>query len=149
MPLMVIIVTPIVMLSIMSMLVTDIEVMDAKEANRKFLEARFIFGRIHPVLQLDSAGVISVAVEQTDFSRPPANNLHILYWRAENSTLAVTRVPIWLRKLKGPVSRYVLRSSGFDVGRIPLSSRQLELRGVSLLLDYTEDNGNRLLLWIK
>ena len=148
-PLLAIIVTPIILISVISMLVTDIEAMDAKEANRKFLEVRSIFGRLHQILQLDNAGVISVAVEQTDFSRPAANNLHILYWRAENSTLAVTRVPIWLRKLKGPVSRYVLRSSGFDVGRIPLSSLQLELRGVSLLLDYTEDNGNRLLLWIK
>jgi hypothetical protein len=47
------------------------------------------------------------------------------------------------------VSRYVLRSSGFDLNRLPLSARDLRLRGASLLLDYTENNGNRLMLWIK
>ena len=140
---------PLVALSVLTWIITDLDVMDEKEAASRFLEARAIFGRLHPILKMDASGTLSVAVEQHDFSRPRANNLHILYWRADNSTLAYTRVPIWLRKLKGPVSRYVLRSSGFDVGRLPLSARQLELRGVSLLLDYTEKNGNRLMLWIK
>ena len=148
-PLLVIIVTPLVVLSVLAWVVTDLDVMDKKEAAGRFLEAHSIFGRLHPILKIDSSGTISVAVEQHDFSRPRANILHILYWRADNSTLAYTRVPIWLRKLKGPISRYVLRSSSFDVGRLPLSARQLELRGASLLLDYTENNGNRLMLWIK
>jgi len=149
MPLLIIIVVPIVALSAVAWVVTDLEIMDQREANRKFLETLAIFGRLKPVLQVDASGNMRVAVEQHDFSRPAANDLHILYWRADNATLAYTRVPIWLRKLKGPVSRYVLRSSGFDVGRLPLSARQLELRGVSLLLDYTEQNGDRLMLWIK
>ncbi len=148
-PVLIIIVAPLVALSVMAWVVTDLDVVDAKEANRKFLEARSIFRELHPVLRADASGTLSVAVEQHDFSRPRANNLHILYWRTDNSTLAYTRVPIWLRKLKGPVGRYVLRSSGFDMARLPLSARQLELRGVSLLLDYTENNGNRLMLWIK
>ncbi len=148
-PLLVLIVTPLLVLSVLAWVVTDLEVVNEKEAANRFVEARSIFGRLHPILRIDAAGVLSVAVEQHDFSRPRANMLHILYWRADNSTLAYTRVPIWLRKIKGPVSRYVLRSSGFDVGRLPLSARQLELRGVSLLLDYTEKKGNRLMLWIK
>jgi len=123
--------------------------MDKKEANFQFLEARSGFGRLNPILKIENSSEIIVAAEQHDFSRPRADTLHILYWREENGTLAYTRVPIWFRKLKGPLSRYVLRSSGFDIGRLPLSARQLELRGVSLLLDYTESNGDRLMLWIK
>jgi len=148
-PLLVIIVVPIVLLSVMAWVVTDLDVVDKNEARRRFLEVHSIFGKLRPILQVDNTGTLNVAVEQYDFSRPAANELHILYWREDNNTLAYTRVPIWLRKLKGPVSRYVLRSSGFDVGRLPLSARQLQLRGVSLLLDYTENNGNRLMLWIK
>ena len=148
-PLLVIIVTPVLALSVMAWVVTDVEIMDKKEARTRFIEARAIFGRLNPILKMEKSGALSVAVEQHDFSRPRANNLHILYWHADNSTLAYTKVPIWLRMLKGPVSRYVLRSSGFDVGRLPLNARQLELRGVSLLLDYTESSGNRLMLWIK
>lgn len=148
-PLLVIIVVPLLALSVMAWLVTDLDVVDEKVATRKFLEVRAIFGGLRPVLRVTASGTLSVAVEQYDFSRPRANNLHILYWRSDNSTLAYTRVPIWIRNLKGPVGRYVLRSSGFDMGSLPLSARQLELRGVSLLLDYTETNGNRLMLWIK
>jgi len=148
-PLLIIVVTPVIALSLIAWAVTDLDVMDKKQATRKFLEARAVFGRINPILKMEASGEISVAVEQHDFSRPRATDLHILYWREQNSTLAYTRVPIWLRKLKGPISRYVLRSSGFDVGALPLGARQLELRGVSLLLDYTESNGDRLMLWIK
>ena len=148
-PLLVIIVTPFIALSLIAWFVTDVEVIERNEAKLRFLEAKSGFGRLNPILKLNDSGEISVAIEQHDFSRPRAKNLHILYWREKNATLAYTRVPIWFRKLKGPVARYVLRSSGFDIGRLPLSARQLELRGVSLLLDYTENSGDRLVLWIK
>lgn len=148
-PLLVIIATPLIALALIAWFVTDLQVTDKNEANLRFLEARSGFGRLNPILKMQNSGEVIVAVEQHDFSRPRANTLHILYWREKNGTLAYTHVPVWFRKLKGPLSRYVLRSSGFDIGRLPLSARQLELRGVSLLLDYTESNGDRLMLWIK
>jgi hypothetical protein len=148
-PLLVILVVPVVLMMAMAWIVTDLEIVGNNEATREFMEARSVFGGLRPILSADQAGKISVAIEQLDFSRPEASDLHILFWRNDNSTLAYTRVPIWLRTLKGPVSRYVLRSSGFDLNRLPLSARDLRLRGSSLLLDYTENNGNRLMLWIK
>ena len=148
-PLLVIIVLPVVAMSLAAWAVTDLDVMDKKDARYRFLESRSVFGQIPPVLEVQTSGEIRVVVEQTDFSRPRANSLHILHWQEEAATLAYTKVPIWFRKLQGPLSRYILRSSGFDIGRLPLGSRQLELRGVSFLLDYTEANGNRSMLWIK
>jgi hypothetical protein len=56
-------------------------------------------------------------------------------------------VPFWYLKMKGPAVQYLVRGTGLDLQRLGITAADLERYGAAVVLDETNANGDRLLVW--
>ena len=73
--------------------------------------------------------------------------LQIMVWRADESRLVSTAIPLWYVKLKEIPARFLLARAGVDLDRLGLRPRDLERRGSGVVLDEIFADGDRLLIW--
>ena len=73
--------------------------------------------------------------------------LEVLAYRASEQRLVEAHVPFWFLRMKGPALEFALRDTGLDLNRLGLTADDLARRGPGLVLDQTQANGDRLLVW--
>jgi hypothetical protein len=128
------------------------------EAARRFEEVRGGFGPAVPLVTLDEAGrpvrrLPGVAGRPgrpgAEPDGPAPQRLHLLVYRAKDGRLARAEVPFWFFELKGPVVRFALRDTDFDLDRLGITPGELERLGPSLVFEETRANGDRVLVWTR
>jgi hypothetical protein len=81
---------------------------------------------------------------------PPAREsrrLQVMVWRADESRLVTTAIPLWFLKLKEIPARFLLGRAGVDLDGLGLRPRDLGRRGSGVVLDELFADGDRLLIW--
>lgn len=137
-------------LSLFGMMVwraTTVERAAAVEAERQFAAARAPFGSMPAMLHRDSSGRLVAAVPFVDGGKPAPARLGVLAYRTREGRLVRTSVPFWFIRLKGPAVGYALRDTGLDLRQLGLTPAELERHGRGIVVDETNSNGDRLLVW--
>ena len=117
---------------------------DQAAAQESFARVRTRFGDATPLFAMGPAG------PTLNRQRPPARaatqlrNVHVLAWDPEDERLAHVTIPFWLVRLR-PGTMSVAAPAG-DV-RLSISADELESYGSALLLDHTDEDGERTLIW--
>jgi hypothetical protein len=76
-----------------------------------------------------------------------SSRLQIMVWRADESRLVTTAIPLWYLKLKEIPARFLLGRAGVELDELGLRPRDLERRGAGVVLDEIFADGDRLLIW--
>jgi hypothetical protein len=119
------------------------------EAIRAFEGVLSTFGDARPLYELDQAGEPRATrpLESLPSSPAPPDDLNMLAWDPDEGRLVRLSLPIWILH----VGRQKLSVShghpGFDLGELDLDVRELERIGPTLVFDYRDEEGVRVLLW--
>jgi len=75
------------------------------------------------------------------------SDIVIRVWRGPEKGLVESRIPIWLLGLPNPLRAWMLRESKFDPGDWGLSVGEIQSAGLGVVVDYTDRDGMRTLVW--
>jgi hypothetical protein len=118
-------------------------------AVRTFDEARAMFKNRQPVLELDEFErpheTRPLSELPTSSTRP--ENLIVLAWNPREGRLARVALPFWILRLGRRKIGVGDAQGGFDFDRLQLDVGELERIGPALVLDYTTNRGERVLIW--
>jgi hypothetical protein len=127
-----------------------IESASDESALKQFEEARKPFLHQAPLLAFTGRDVVvnREEIERSEPSDQHLESLNLLTWDPDEDQIVRVSIPFWVLRLKldGRVS---LRSGSdrFDSEDIPLTVGDLERRGPGLVLDATDERGQRVLIW--
>ncbi len=124
-----------------------VERADAPEALRRFAAIRATVGGAAPLLMLDGAGRVARRQEPPAGPRARPARLGVLAYRARDQRLLTADVPFWFFKLKGPAAQFAVRGTGLDLERLQITAADLERYGPAVVIDHTNRDGDRLLVW--
>jgi hypothetical protein len=124
-----------------------VESIDADEASaiRSFDDVRARFKGAVPILELREGQPALVRKEPDVAPVHQLQNAQILSWNAEDQTLTRITLPFWLLRLK--TSPIDLTPAGGGAAPITLTLEDVERYGPALLLDYTDEDGKRSIVW--
>ena len=128
--------------------VFDRDAADQTTATRNVTEIRQRFGGVEPVFEIEEE-----AERVTVNREPPAgasqarlNSLHAFIWNPDNEAVIRMDLPFWLLRLKkGPI--HISSSTAPVTRRLNFTVDDVERYGPALLVDFEDDDGERLLLW--
>ena len=119
---------------------------DQAGAEQAFVAARAPFAEQAPLLEIRAGEVV---VTRDVPATPPASSvttLHVLAWEPDEDTLTRLQLPMWLVRMSDdPVAIRV--GDTITMGRDVLRPEDIEKYGSTLLVDHTEDNGARVMVW--
>lgn len=127
----------------------DTEVVGEEPALSRFQEIRDRYRDRAPMLDLDAAGKVTSAPASKGTIPQPVKQLRVLAYRVKGERLISAEVPFWFVKLKGSAVKFAFRGTGFDLDDLGVTAGDLERHGPGLVLDETDDAGDRLLVWIE
>ena len=123
-----------------------VESIDADEAsaNRSFDDVRARFSGAQPILELRDGQPVLVRKAPAVSPVRKLQNAQVLSWNAEEGTLTRITLPLWLLRLKtSPIDL----TPGGGGAPITLTLEDVERYGPALLLDYTDEDGQRSIVW--
>ena len=100
-----------------------------------------------PLLTLDDAGRVVRRQEPPASGRSRPTRLGVLAYRARDQRLVTADVPFWFFRLKGPAAQFAVRGTGLDLERLQITPADLERHGPAVVIDHTNRDGDRLLVW--
>lgn len=120
----------------------------APEAAKAFAEVRAKFPGQRPLLEFVNGHRRNVAInEASTASSIKLTTLHIIAFDDDEGRMVRMDVPFWLLRLKsGPIA-FGSYAGGFDDRGIKLSVEDIERRGPGIVLDLSEPNEGRVLIW--
>lgn len=101
-----------------------------------------------PVLTVDPFGNILPPQPPPILLPAQPTRLNVLAYLADQRLLVRTSVPLWLVRVKGPVVKFALQKTRFDLGRLGLDPGLLADYGPGIVIDETRSEGSRTLLWL-
>ena len=119
---------------------------DQTRATQSFADVRGRFDGSDPVLRMTDSG--TVVTRQPPDTRPgrELQKVSLIAWDPDEERLATVTLPFWLLRMKdGPINLSA-RSAVPNV-RVSLTVTELERYGPALLLDHTDGDGARVLVW--
>lgn len=132
---------------LMAASVTTLTDSDQIQAFDRFEAVIDSLGGDPPRLQRDGSGVFISTAEPGEESGTTPGRLGVLVYRARENKLVRSDIPFWFFRLKGPVVRFALQGSGFDMDRLGLNPKDVARQGPGIILDETFADGDRLLVW--
>ena len=127
----------------------DIEDATPETAALSFQEARARFTGAEPLIRLTREnGRVRAEVLRRD--RPSAvrpESLHVMVWDPDEERLVNVRIPLWLLRFGDNATVDFSEADGDVVGDLDLSLEDIDYHGPGLVLDYQEDDRERVLLW--
>ena len=74
--------------------------------------------------------------------------LHGLAFNSRDGKLARFELPFWVLRLKSTPIKFSAYAAGFDDGRVSLTAEDIERHGPGIVLDFSLDRGDRVLIWV-
>lgn len=127
-----------------------IDTVSAESAHEEFEAARRPFAEQEPLLVTDGHDIKLNPAEKRRTNRSGARieTLHILAWDPDEDKLVRLRIPWWLVRMKGSGGvKFKSGTSLFDSDRVALDIEDLERHGPGLILDASDRDGQRVLIW--
>lgn len=122
----------------------------ARDATSRFDAVRARFPGQQPLLEFRDGETLTNPGRSNPASIVKLTTLHILAFdesEGSEGRMVSVAVPFWLLRLKsGPIA-FSSYASGFDDRRVKLSVEDIERRGPGIVLDITEPNEGRVLIW--
>ena len=116
------------------------------DAVKTFDEARAKFPGQRPLLEIVDGKPQALAAVTTN-SSVRLTTLHIIAFDDDENQMVRVDVLFWLLRLKsGPIS-FNSYASGLDDRKVKLSVDDIERRGPGIVVDFTERNEGRVLIW--
>ena len=130
---------------------------DEAGATQSFDEVRGRFAGSEPVLRMTERGPVisreppsaptnaAQAFRQTA-TRSELQRVRVLAWDADERRLASVNLPFWLVRLR-PGQLNVSATSAVPNMRLSITVDDLERYGPAVLIDHTDEDGSRILVW--
>jgi hypothetical protein len=120
----------------------------APEAAKTFDEVRAKFPGQRPLIEFQNGERGNITTNQAPTnSAGKLTTLHIIAFDDDEGRMVRVDVPFWLLRLKsGPIA-FSSYASGFDDRGVKLSVEDIERRGPGIVLDLSEPNEGRVLIW--
>ena len=125
----------------------DVTTTDPAEAERAFTHARDALGVTAPLLARQADGRLNRRPTAPPPEPEPVTQIHVWSYRPSSQRLIRAEVPVWFFRLKAPAAQFVVRDTGLDLAALGLTPADLAREGPTLILDETDEAGNRLLVW--
>jgi hypothetical protein len=122
---------------------------NAADALRSFDHARSRFVGATPLYEMDSANEPRPVRPLADLPTSPAaaTHLELLAWDPDDERLVQVSLPIWLLRFGRHKMSIESDGHGFNLEHLDLDARQLERIGATLLFDFRDQDGVRVLVW--
>lgn len=120
----------------------------APDAARSFDEVRARFPGQSPLIEFSGGRRGTITTNPaTTASSTKLTTLHIIAFDHDEGRMMRVDVPFWLLRMKsGPIA-FSSWASGFDDERVKLRVEDIEKRGPGIVLDLSEPNEGRVLIW--
>jgi flagellar basal body-associated protein FliL len=116
------------------------------DAVKTFEDAWAKFPGQRPLLEIVDGKPQELTAAATN-SSTRLTTLHIIAFDDNENQMVRVDVPFWLLRLKsGPIS-FNSYASGFDDRKVKLSVEDIEKHGPGIVVDYSERNEGRVLIW--
>jgi hypothetical protein len=126
----------------------DTERASSVDAMQAFDDARAAFKDQQPLFELDDNERPHMLRDPSDLpsSSVRPKELVIMAWDSDEERLIKLALPFWLLRLGGREIE-INDGHGFDLNRLDLDVEELERIGPTLVFDYRDSSGERVLLW--
>jgi len=118
------------------------------DAVKTFEEVRARFPGQQPLLKLQSGEPAELAATATP-STVTLRTLHIIAFDHDEAKLVRVDVPFWLLRLKSGPIQFSSYASSVDDRRVRMTVQDIERRGPGIVLDTTEADEGRVLIWVE
>jgi hypothetical protein len=119
---------------------------DQAEATRSFGDARARFGESLPLLEMSERGPVLKRQPPAPVAGPDLKNIQVIAWDPGDEKLVRVTLPFWLMRMTdGPIN--VSAESAVPGVRLSMTVDELERYGPALLIDHSEEDGSRILIW--
>ncbi len=129
--------------------VTTVEVVDARTAAERFVTVLEPFDSAAALLQRDAEGRWIRSAETNQPSGIQLKRIGVLAYRPESDQLYRIDIPFWFYRMKGPALEFVLSDTGFDLGELGIKPKDLRRHGPGLVLDETQGDDGRIVVWVE
>ncbi|MEO8482998.1 MAG: hypothetical protein ABI634_12360 [Acidobacteriota bacterium] len=121
------------------------------DAIRGFQSVITSLGSPRPLYELDAADQPRLTRSFRDIpsATSHAENLLMLAWDPEQDRLVRVSLPFWLLRIGSRKVRIMHNANGFDFERLNLDMDELERIGPTLVFDFRNQDGARVLLWTR
>lgn len=102
-----------------------------------------------PFVELPAPGSAGEPIVHREMETHPTGSIstvHILVWSPRDDKLARVDLPFWLMRLGGN-KPFTFNSGLMDEVRLQVTPEEIDRRGPGLILNWTTERGNRLLVW--
>lgn len=124
--------------------------MSATSADAQFESVRAKFAGQKPLIQLvDGRPEYDADRATTSTSTTPLQTMHVMAWDDEEGQLVTFSLPFWLLRLKSGPIQLSAYSQGWDDRGVSFRVEDLERHGPGLLMDVTEPDEGRVLIWVE
>ena len=127
----------------------DIEAATPETAAVSFREVRATFSEDEPLIRLtrENGRVRTEVLRRDQPSDVLPVALHVMVWDPDDERLVNVRIPLWLLRFGDSTTVDFSEADGDVVGDLDLSIDDLDHHGPGLVLDYQDEDRERVLLW--
>jgi hypothetical protein len=117
---------------------------DEASAARSFDEIRRRFAGVTPVLEMRDRKPVVVRQLPAAVPAGQLRDVQVLTWNPDDAKLSSIRLPFWLLRMDDDPIEVTVDGQG---QRLEMTVAEIEGYGPTLLLDYTDEDGTRMLVW--
>ena len=119
---------------------------DEGRATRSFADVRARFNGSVPLLEMTDRGPVVTRKTPDAIPGRDLKNVHLIAWDPGDEQLATVTLPFWVLRLKdGPIN--ISAESAVPDVRHSMTVEELERYGPAIIIDHTEQDGSRVLIW--
>ena len=130
---------------------SNVAIEDATPASAElsFQEARARFIGDEPLIRLtrENGDIRAEVVRHDRPSDVRPESLHVMVWDPDEERLVNVRIPLWFLRFGDNATVDFSEADGDIVGDLDLSLEDIDYNGPGLVLDYQDDDRERVLLW--
>ena len=129
----------------------SITAMSASSADDEFAKLRARFAGQKPLIEFVDGRpqYLGDRDAQKPRSSVPIKSIHVMAWDDDEEQLATFSLPFWLLRLKSGPIRLNDYSQGWDDRGVSFRIEDLEKHGPGLLMDLSERNEGRVIIWME
>lgn len=124
--------------------------MSASSADAEFDKVRARFAGQKPLVEFVDGGPQYLGDRTTrDPSSAPLKTMHVIAWDDDEEHLVTFSLPFWLLRMKSGPIRLSAYSAGWDDRGVSFDVADLEKHGPGLLMDLSERDEGRVIIWME